>query len=379
MLTLLGIGYFFLINQRKSARAIRDLFQEPVVVSRKKQDCFTIEGLSYLSYKEVPEDERRNNKFGLYIYAENRDFMELAQQLINSNGGDWGYVLIPYNVRDRDYSKWSSVFKRLNSKHLIPIIQLWDLDLDDYENETEEAAEFLDSFAWPIKQRYISVYNEPNDSKFWYENANPEEYARILDYTLDTFKDQNSNYFMLNGALNVSAHDGKGYVDAFDYMYRMNQEIPGIFSKLDGWASHSYPQPNFSGRVDTPGRNGIRAYETELAYLQDTLGVKKDLPVFITETGWAHAEGAVYNSTYLPVDEISRRFRQAFEDYWLPDDRVRAVTPFTIWYPAPFDHFSWVNKDNVPYKHYEVIKSMDKIEGNNESLEAQSTDILECN
>ena len=95
MLTLLGIGYFFLINQRKSARAIRDLFQEPVVVSRKKQDCFTIEGLSYLSYKEVPEDERRNNKFGLYIYAENRDFMELAQQLVNSNGGDWGYVLIP--------------------------------------------------------------------------------------------------------------------------------------------------------------------------------------------------------------------------------------------------------------------------------------------
>lgn len=365
------------MSTRKSSVNLRDTFQQSIDILDSKETCESVDLVSYLTYSTAGNHEA-NNKFGLYVYAENKDFLELAQNLVNSNGGEWGYVLIPYNVKDKDYGKWKDVLERLYNKQLIPIIQLWDVNLDDYEKQTKEAAEFLNSFPWPVKDRYVSVYNEPNDSKFWYDNADPVEYAKILDFTIKTFKEESPDFFMLNGAFNVSASSGGGYYDAFDFMFKMHQAVPGIFSKLDGWASHSYPQPNFSGSPHTEGRHGIRAYEVELGFLQEQLGVKKELPVFITETGWAHAEGEYYNPSYLPAEKTAEYVKIAFEEYWLPDDRVQAVTPFTIWYPPPYDHFSWVNRDGVPYAQYEVIKGMDKVAGNPEYLVEKEVDIRSC-
>ncbi len=370
--------YFYFVNQDYSPSTTRSIFKKQIVTPPPKKDCASSDVFEYLAYKEVPEDEAKNNKFGLYIYAERRDFMDLAEELVNSNGGDWGYVLIPYNVKDSDYGKWRDVFLRLRSKRLIPIIQLWDVDLDDYEKQTEQAAEFLDSFVWPIRQRYVSVYNEPNDAKFWRGKADPEQYAKVLDQTIDVFKAQNSNFFMMNGALNISARSGRGYIDGFEFMRRMNDEVPGIFTRLDGWASHPYPQPNFSGSPHDSGRDSIRAYETELDFLKNSLSVEKELPVFITETGWAHNEGIVYNASYPSVSEVAEYMKIAFEDHWLPDDKVQAVTPFTIWYAPPYDHFSWIDKDHEPYEHYNVVKSLEKVAGRPESLDIEEFSILEC-
>jgi hypothetical protein len=359
---------FYLLYQNTSKKEI-PLPDASFVLKEDPKDCNTSDNIEYFYYEDIPSDQVKNNKFGLYVYAEQKEFFELAQNLVNSSGGDWGYVLIPYNVAtDRDYDKWRGVFDRLYNKHLIPIIQLWAVDPSNYKDQTKEAAKFLDRFIWPIKERYISVYNEPNDSKFWYGRVDPFEYARILNYTVDTFKEQNTSFFMINGALNTSAPTDSNHMDAFKYMYYMNQEVMGIFNKLDGWASHSYPQPNFSGDPNDFGRWSIRAYEDELEFLKNKFGVTKELPVFITETGWAHAEGELYNASYLPVNTVAKYFKKAYEDVWLKDVRVRAVTPFTIWYDPPFDHFSWVNKDNVPYKHYEVIKRMRKVKGTPKKL-----------
>ena len=333
--------------------------------------------IEYSYYIKIPDDQKRNNKFGLYVYAEVSDFFEIAQKLVNSNGGDWGYVLIPFNVKDRDDGKWGRVFKQLNDKHLIPIIQLWAVDPDNYKDATENAAEFLDEFVWPIRQRYISVYNEPNDAKFWNGKVDPQGYAQVLNYTIKTFKKQNADYFLLNGAFNVSAPNSGDYMDSLTFMQQMNEEVPGIFDKLDGFASHSYPQPNFSGSPYASGRWSIRAYETELAFLKQ-LGVQKYLPVFITETGWAHAEGENYNANYISANKVGESWQTAFKEFWLKDDRVMAVTPFTIRYDAPFDHFSWVNKDNVPYKQYEVVKSMLKVAGTPEKLETAKVAQVGC-
>jgi hypothetical protein len=342
-----------------------------------EESCSLSDTIDYFYYDEDPGIERENNKFGLYIYAEVKDFIRLADKLVNSKGGDWGYVLIPYNVDDRDRTKWDSVFRMLEDKHLIPIIQLYDADDDNYEKELVGAAEFLNQFVWPVRQRYISVYNEPNDARFWYGRVDPGEYARVLDKAILVFKEENPNFFMLNGALNASARSQAGYMDSFNYMYFMNEEVPGIFDKLDGWASHPYPQPNFSGSPYDSGRGSIKAYESELDYLTE-LGVGKELPVFITETGWAHAEGEAYNSTFLNVTKVSENLKIAFEEIWLPDDRVQAVVPFTIWYPPPYDHFSWVNRDRVPYEHYEVVKSMDKVAGNPEKLMTGTVRVRIC-
>lgn len=340
--------------------------------------CTLVQNIDYISYSHDNPDWEDNNKYGLYIYAEEKAFFDIANKLVNSNGGEWGYVLIPYSVKDYDTSKWARAFDQLISKKLIPVIQLWNLDINNYQEETRNAAEFLNKFIWPIKYRYISVYNEPNDNKFWYGRADPEEYARILDYTIKIFKEVNSDYFILNGAFNVSSPNDENNIDSFDFMRRMDNSISGIFEKLDGWASHPYPQPNFAGSPYSTGRWSIRAYEDELKFLKEELGVEKKLPVFITETGWAHAEGERYDSSFLPVNKIAENFVIAFEEVWLKDDRVRAVMPFTIRYDPPFDHFSWVNKDKVPYYHYDVIKKLKKVEGKPPEIVTGSLEILNC-
>jgi hypothetical protein len=340
--------------------------------------CTTIQNIEYAYYSHDDPLWEPNNKFGLYIYAEEKDFFEIAQKLVNSNGGEWGYVLIPYSVKDYDEKKWARVFDQLINKKLIPIIQLWNVDIKNYQEETRDAANFLNKFIWPIKYRYVSVYNEPNDNKFWYGKADAAEYARILDYTIRMFKEINQDFFMLNGALNVSASSDGESTDSFEFMRKMNEGVPGIFERIDGWASHPYPQPNFSGNPLAGGRWSIRAYEDELKFLKEEFGVKKSLPVFITETGWAHAEGENYNGSYLPVKTIADYFVIAFEEVWLKDDKVRAVTPFTIRYDPPFDHFSWINRDKVPYFHYEVIKKMEKVKGAPPVLSTGNVDIYNC-
>ena len=299
-----------------------------------------------------------NNKFGLYIYSVN-DYADSAAQLVNSGGGDYGYVLVPYAVYDNDFYKWDGFFRKLNENHLIPIIQLWDLRKTE---DTKHAAQFLDSLPWPTTTHYVSVYNEPNDSKFWNNKIDPEGYAHVLDETINTFKTQNPVFFMLNAGFNASARSNSQYLDEEVYLLRMDKEKPGIFKKLDGWASHPYPQPNFSGSIDDTGRDSIRAYEWELDLLKNHFGVE-NLPVFITETGWAHQEGATVDWSLMTAVDTAPLFKEAFEKVWLPDARVVAVTPFTIKYDAPEDHFNWLDADLKPYPQYEVIKNMTKTAG----------------
>ncbi len=380
--SFLAYKEFFSTQVEKVDNNVEDVFLTFVFEPEEEEEnevlCTVVQNIDYIYYSHDNPNWKENNKFGLYIYAEEKKFFEIAQNLVNSNGGEWGYVLIPYSVKDYDNSKWARVFDQLIEKKLIPVIQLWNLDVDNYQKETRQAAEFLNSFIWPIKFRYISVYNEPNDSKFWFGKADPGEYAKVLDYTIRIFKEVNSDFFMLNGALNVSSPNDEENIDASDFMIGMNNKVSGIFEKLDGWASHPYPQPNFSGSPYSTGRRGIRAYEDELNFLKDELGVEKKLPVFITETGWAHAEGEKYNSSFPPVSKVADYFKIAFEEVWLKDDRVRAVMPFTIRYDAPFDHFSWINKDKVPYLHYEVVKKMEKVEGKPPTIVTGSVEIHNC-
>src|SRR3989338_2024841 len=65
---------------------------------------------------------------------------------------------------------------------------------------------------------------------------------------------------------------------------------------LSGLASHSYPNPGFSGVPYGFGRGTVRTYQWELDLLKQ-LGVK-DMPVFITETGWVRGDESVVADNY---------------------------------------------------------------------------------
>ena len=190
----------------------------------------------------------------------------------------------------------------------------------------------------------------------------PGGYAKVLNFTIDEFKKKNKDFFMLNGAFNPTAPSSVGYMDEVKFMREMNVSVPGIFEKLDGWASHPYPQPAFMGLPTDTGRSSIRAYEWELNQLDKLFNVR-DLPVFITETGWPHSEGAIFNYNYYDSDTVSGYIKYAFEEIWLKDGRVVSITPFTVYYDPPFDHFSWVGKNGEGYKQFQTILNIKKVAG----------------
>src|SRR3989338_1458860 len=311
----------------------------------------------------------KNNKFGIYTYMEVGEYLDLANELVNSNGGEWGYVLVPYNVKDYRDDIWQDFFVRLNELKLIPIIQLWDLNKDNADSQINDSAKFLNTLPWPTKNRYISVFNEVNDEKFWHNEINTEYYAKILNQIITTYKKENSNFFILNGAFNASARNTDSTMDEEQFLIRMEQKVPGVLAKLDGWASHSYPQPNFTGSPLATGRDSIKAYDWELGILKNRFGIE-NLPVFITETGWPHKEAETNRNDYLPMSQVASNLVYAYENIWLPDERVVAVTPFTIWYNPPYDNFSWVSKDNKPLFHFNEIAKLAKVADNPPQLEA---------
>ena len=339
-----------------------------------------------------PEDDvqkiigYQNNKVGIYIYAEVKDYVDLAEELANSNGGDWGYVLLPYNVKDYNSEKWFQLFELLKEKQLIPIVQLYDIETEDEEKIDEQiklSSEFLNTLPWPIENRFVSVYNEPNDRNFWKGKVDPEGYAVILNKTINKLKALDNDFFIMNAAFNASARTGKDHLDEREFLQRMDKQVPGILKKLDGWASHSYPQPNFSGKPDSTGRDSIRAYEWELSYLKNNFGID-DLPVFITETGWAHKEGysddeeGDNNSYKYNKYQVADNMKYAFEKVWLPDDKVVAVTPFTIRFNPPHDHFSWITEDGNPMPQFDAVKSIEKVKGKPPIVNYIKSEGVEC-
>lgn len=342
---------------------------------------FTIYYLPSTTLATVDPLSSPNNRFGVHLISPTSDESSPAAQLVNSSGGDWGYVTILVESKDRDQNKWQNFFNDLRKKHLIPIVRIatqpegnyWKLP---YEGEEQAWADFLDNLTWPTKNRYIIIYNEPNQGQEWAGKVDPKSYAQILDKTITALKNKDPDFFVLNAGLDASAPNKYPlYQDEQGFLSAMNQEVPGIFNKLDGWVSHSYPNPGFAGSPNDSGKGTIRTWRWELDTLKK-MGLSKDLPVFITETGWKHAEGLDYDKS-LPISEtIGKYLEIAFKEAW-NDKQIVAVTPFLLNYQeAPFDHFSFKRltgeKQNQKilgatypdyYPHYESILGLPKNSG----------------
>ncbi len=310
-----------------------------------------------------------NNKFGIHIIQATPDESSPAAQLVNTNG-DWGYITFLIESKDRNESKWQEFFNDLRRKHLIPIVRLATKPVNThwerpYEKEGEAWAHFLDKLVWPTKNRYIIIYNEPNHAQEWGNFTDPISYAHILNDTIDTLKKKSPDFYVLNAGFDASApHQPPRFFDEVVFLQEMEKAVPGIFEKLDGWVSHSYPNPEFSGSPDALGRGTVRTYVWELQQLRN-LGVSKNLPVFITETGWKHAEGLTFEPRFPAADTVARYYQQAFENAW-NSSRIIAVTPFLLSYQEPlFAHFSFKGPTNsgLYYPQYDTIKNMPKISG----------------
>jgi len=134
-------------------------------------------------------------------------------------------------------------------------------------------------------------------------------------------------------------------------MQEMNNEVPGIFSEIDGLASHSYPNPGFSAPPSTY-RIGIDSFDYQNNLIEQLTG--KKLPIFITETGWTADK--ISDSTQ------TNYYSQAFTNYW-NDPEVIAVTPFILRADSgPFVQFTFL-KNGSATAVYNAYKNLTKVKG----------------
>lgn len=315
-----------------------------------------------------------NNKFGMgMVQPSDKDF-ENVEKLVNSNGGKWGYVTLVIQENDRNKKKWQEIFDKLRQHRLIPIIRL--STIPEGKNwkrprpeDAREWVDFLDSLNWVVKSRYIVLFNEPNHGVEWGGAVDPNSYKDVVLSFSKALKERNAEYFVMMAGFDASAPTAMpNYLDEYDYLSQIVSKE--LFKNIDGWSSHSYPNPGFVGGVYDVGRGSVRTYQWEISRLAQ-LGIEKKLPVFITETGWPHRENiSGKNYSYLSRDTASVYITKAFYDVWLPDDNVIAVTPFIFNYQGePFDAFSWVRLgDSDFYPQYFAIQAMSKTEGNPEQF-----------
>ncbi len=296
-----------------------------------------------------------NNKMGVHILFTPE--INLAADLINGNGGDWGYVTIPIQAGDRDLEKWQKFMDEAKKLHVIPIIRL--ATEGDYFNTTVwkkptpedilDFANFLNSLVWPVKNKYIVVFNEVNRSDEWEGNLNPKEYADLLNYAVSAFKSLNEDFFIISSGLDNAAPNVHGkYMNEYDYMTAMNDAVPGIFSLVDGLGSHSYPNPGFKQVPYISTSQSIYSFNFEKNLAYKLSG--KNLPVFITETGWSKSA--------LPKNQIAAYFKYAFAYVWSDKDIV-AITPFLLQGgQGSFAKFSLIEEDG---RHSEIFTALQEI------------------
>lgn len=315
---------------------------------------------------------KKNNLFGIHILF--TDEIEKAASIVNSAGGQWGYVTIPIQVGDRDLDKWQEFMSKCYVYKIIPIIRL--ATESDYkktgvwrkptEEDILDFANFLSSIAWPVKNRYIILFNEVNRYDEWGgEDPSPEQYADIANYAVDVFKSKSEDFFLIMAGLDNASPNSPGkYIDKLDYLKRIGIYKQTLFNRFDGFASHAYPNPAFSQPPESDLKTGIRSYRFEYDVISQFLDVKK--PIFITETGW--------DSILLPQDVVSKYYSYAFESVWKKDsDKIAAVTPFLLnSQNGVFDKFSFF-KDGQMSGFAKAVSELSKEKGDPELNPAPPT------
>ena len=285
---------------------------------------------------------------------------ELSEVRKIYNDDRWRYVTIPLTIKDTlDWQRWQNFFNEAHRLKLRPIVRLatrYDANLNYWTIPTRKEivtlVNFLSSLNWHREEKLVIVFNEVNHAQEWGGKIDPFAYTYILKFTSNWLRSENLNFKILPAAMDLASADAFPTMEAFNYLETMLRLDPDIFSYIDYWNSHSYPNPGFSASPRNIGQNSLRGFTYELNYLKEKTG--KDYQVFITETGWA--------SSYLTNFYLSEYYYYALANIW-NDERILAVTPFVLkGDPGPFSQFSFLDAENKPTVHNFALKrAMQKI------------------
>ncbi len=314
--------------------------------------------------------------FGLHL-TQTTDISQ-AHYLINSSGGDWGWVTIVIRTDQLNHQSWQEFFDNCRRFHLVPIVRLATiLDQDNWKrpsiSDIDNLASFLNSLNWPSFPQHIITFNEINHASEWGGEVDLKNYADLAVYTAQKFKNLNPNFFIIPAALDLASPSLPPKFESAPNSYQqILQYKPSFFDYFDGLASHSYPNHGYIGSPYDTGQHSILGYSWELNYLKN-LGVNKILPTYITETGWPHLQGQDNNHQYYSI-KTAVSFLQIALTKWQSDPIVQAVTPFIFNYPnPPFDHFSWLDKTETLYSEYQSIINLPKSKNSPDQITSHHT------
>lgn len=285
-------------------------------------------------------------KMGMHVLNK-EDALEAVTLLRTQDptGESWVYMTIPFTLDDVHKTlEWQTFFDQAKAQKIVPIIRLvtdaqegiWQIPT---RKDVIDQLTALGSLEWPIPERRVLIYNEVNHAQEWGGKLDPAGYARMFRFASLWADAMGKNFIIMPAAMDLAAANGHTTREAFAYLDAMAAEDTEIFSYADAWNSHSYPNPAFSAPPTSQGKNSLRGYEYELAYLAQK-GIS-ELPVYITETGW---EENTKTARYL-----TKYYQYALNNIWLPDARIVAVTPFIFkGDPGPFARFSFISADGKP-------------------------------
>lgn len=271
----------------------------------------------------------------------------------------WTYVTLPLSLADLDKKdQWQAAFSLAKKQQIIPLVRLttrFDSQNNAWQIPTRfdiiQLFTFLNQLDWPQEKRHVIIFNEPNHRSEWGGQIDPQAYGEILRFSVNwAHTEKDANYLVLPAAMDLAAPNGKTTMEAFTFLNQMLAADKEVFSQLDYWNSHSYPNPNFSAPANKQGQNSLRGFIHELDWLEKKAQLQ--LKVFISETGWE--ENAATRR------HLHNYYHYANEHIW-SDERVIAVTPFVLkGDPGPFAKFSFLNKDNQITRQFSAYQQIIK-------------------
>ncbi len=265
------------------------------------------------------------------------------------------YITVPFALDDVSrLSEWQKAFSYAREQNIVPIVRLvtrFDSEKQAWAIPTQHDivvfARAFDELEWPQDERHIILFNEPNHAPEWGGTLDPHSFAYMTVFAADWFNTESAPYVVLPAALDLAASDTKSTKEAFAYWREALGAKPEILEKIDAWNSHSYPNPAFSSPATARGKNRLDGFKHELAFLEQY--TDRQLPVFITETGWVRSPATAKN--------LTQYYRTAISQVW-SDERIVAVTPFLFaGSPGPFAGFSFMDENGKPTGQWQAFSS----------------------
>ena len=312
--------------------------------------------------RQHPSKDDTRNVFGIGLVSEgNQEQWNYAKQL----AGDGGWIMLTFagvdNTTTAPQQSWVDAVNGVQALGLNPVIRLsppWgsafyrsESDDDAHHDYTTLASAFHAVVAGlPLvdgQNIWIQVDNEPD---LCYEWACATDAGSPLDYTTTAaeyaffFSAVADSLHSIDSRIKVSAAPlapggtsqcgccgqpncpgDKPGITGLQFMQAMTAAVSDVWSKVDFLASHAYPASGVGYGFNVPldqAAPGLTYYDKELS----TIG-RSDIPVLITETGWATQRDGLPPCTEQNKADWTAG---AYNSTWLADERVAGVMPFML-------------------------------------------------